>query len=358
MGTHLLIVRMKTRELKFDPRNLRFTGIIGTGGIGSGKFFLLNGDHTLGREESRSGHFLDVSDYCKQHIILHYIKVLLGPSFSVIPVGKIGDDDIGQILFNEMSKIGFVMNRVKKVPDADTLFSFCFCYPDGSGGNLTTDNSASAQVDEDYIGTAVTEIEKFGTKGIIIAVPEVPLAARKKLLELGKQNRLFCAASFTTEEMHYAFDAGMMTNIDLIAINIDEASAVACSSVDKTDTVSIVKSAIQKLQELNINMMVSITAGKQGSWCWNGHRLNNFPAIETVMTSTAGAGDAFFSGLLCGLALGLHLFDAQQLASLVAGLSVTSPHTIHKGIDRHLLKKFMDTSDLSFSEIIITLLED
>jgi ribokinase len=349
---------MVNRALKFDPRSLLYTGIIGTGGIGSGKFFVLNGDHTLGREESRSGHFLEVSDYCKQHIILHYIKVLLGPSFSVIPVGKIGDDDIGQILFNEMSETGFDMNRVEKVPHVSTLFSFCFYYPDGSGGNLTTDNSASAQVDAGFIETAVTEIEKFGTKGIIMAAPEVPLGARQKLLELGKQHGLFCTASFTTGEIRNALDGGMMANTDLIAINIDEALAVAGSHVDKTDTTYIVQSAIQKLQILNKNIMVSITAGKKGSWCWDGHQLNSFPAIRTEAISTAGAGDAFFSGILCGLTLGLHLFDAQQLASLVAGLSITSPDTIHKGVDRHSLYKFLGTSDLTFSETVIKLLED
>jgi ribokinase len=349
---------MIANELKFDPHSLRYTGIIGTGGIGSGKFFQLNGDHTLGREESRSGHFLNVIDYCKQHIILHYIKVLLGPSFSVIPVGKIGDDDIGKILFNEMSKTGFVMNRVEKVPYVSTLFSFCFYYPDGSGGNMTTDNSASAQVDAAFIETAGTEIEKFGTKGIIMAAPEVPLNARQKLLELGKQHRLFCAASFTTEEIDYALDAGVITNVDLLAINIDEASAVAGSFVDKTNTASIVQSAIQKLQMVNKNIMVSITAGKQGSWCWDGHQLNSFPAIKTETISTAGAGDAFFSGIICGLALGLHLFETQQFASLVAGLSVTSPNTIHKGIDRYSLHKFLHTSDLTFSDKILKLLED
>jgi ribokinase len=349
---------MESRALKFDQHILRFKGIIGTGGIGSGKFFILNGDHTLGREESRSGHFLDVSDYCKQHIILHYIKVLLGPSFSVIPVGKIGNDDIGQILFNEMSETGFIMNRIEMVPHMSTLFSFCFYYPDGSGGNLTTDNSASAQVDAAFIETAVTEIEQFGTKGIIMAAPEVPLDAREKLLELGKQNGLFCAASFTTEEISTAMDGGMIANTDLIAINIDEASAVAGCIINKTNMTFIVQSAIKKLQNLNRDIIVSVTAGKQGSWCWDGHKLNSFPAVKTEPISTAGAGDAFFSGLLIGLTLGLHLFDAQQLASLLGGLSVTSPDTIHKGIDRHSLYKFIKSSDLAFSDTIIKLLEE
>jgi sugar/nucleoside kinase (ribokinase family) len=175
---------------------------------------------------------------------------------------------------------------------------------------------------------------------------------------MGKQHGLFCAASFTTEEINFALDAGIMTNVDLISINIDEASAVVGSFVNETNMTSIVQSAIQKLQIRNKNIMVSITAGKQGSWCWDSHRLNNFPAIKTEATSTAGAGDAFFAGILCGLTLGLHLFDAQQFASLVAGLSVTSIHTIHKGVDRHSLYKFLHTSDLTFSEKIIRLLED
>jgi ribokinase len=349
---------MKDRGLKFDPGSLRFSGIIGTGGIGSGKFFVLNGDHTLGREESRSGRFLDVSDYCKQHIILHYVKVLLGPAFSVIPVGKIGDDDVGQILFNEMSETGFVMNRIEKVPHMSTLFSFCFYYPDGSGGNLTADNSASSQVDADFIEKTVFEIRELGSGGIIMAAPEVPLKARQKLLELGKKHGLFCTASFTTGEISFALDEGMTANIDLIAINIDEAVAVAGNHVVKTDTTSIVQSAIQKLQILNKNIMVSITAGKKGSWCWDGQMLNFFPAVKTEAVSTAGAGDAFFSGILSGITLGLHLFDAQQLAALVAGLSVTSRDTIHKGIDRQLLNKFLRASGIKFSETVIKLLEE
>ena len=349
---------MITRALKYDPNNLRYSGIIGTGGIGSGKLFVLNGNHTLGREESRSGHFLDVKDYCKQHIILHYIKVLLGHEFLVIPVGKIGDDETGHTLFREMSETGFVMDRVEIVKNKSTLFSLCFYYPDGSGGNMTTDNSASLLVDKHCIEKAETDIQKQGKAGIVMAAPEVPLEAREKLLELGKKHGSFCTASFTTEEIPYALDAGIMKNVDLLAINIDEANAVAGSQNNKTDTSSIVQSAIRKLHSCNRNILISVTVGKNGSWCWDGHKLNGFPAVKTEAVSTAGAGDAFFSGIICGLSLGLHLFDAQQLASLLAGLSVTSRDTIHKGADRQLLQKFLIKSDITFSETIIKLLED
>jgi ribokinase len=346
------------KMLKFSWDELKYSGIVGTGGIGSGKFFKINGDHTLGREESRSGHFLNINDYCKQHIILHYIKILLGPSFTVIPVGKVGDDDIGANLLSEMSATGFKMDFVKRVPFASTLFSFCFYYPDGSGGNLTTDNSASSMVDATFIDKVKKEIKMLGSKGIIMAAPEVPLSARQKLLELGRKNNLFCAASFTSEELRSSSALISFNNIDLIAINLDEAAALSQTSLDYSNPEMFINSAIIKLQTYNPNIFVSITAGKQGSWCWDGHKLNFVHSLKAEVISTAGAGDAFFSGLLCGIALGLHLFEAQQLATLVAGVSVTSPHTINKGIDRIALHKFFKNSKVIFSNKIKNLLED
>lgn len=349
---------MMERALAYNKDKLLYRGIIGTGGIGSGKFFVLNGNETLGREESRSGHFLSVNDYCKQHIILHYIKVLMGADFEVIPVGRIGDDDTGRILYDEMKETGFVMDLVEKMPNVSTLFSFCFYYPDGSGGNLTTDNSASSKVDTDYIEKASEKIIRLGSKGMIVAAPEVPFESRKKLLELGKQNGLFCTASFTSEEIRSATDSGLIGKVDHIAINIDEASALADDNTDKTDIRKVVLAAVNKLRNSNKNISVSVTVGKQGSWCWDGNNLNFFQAIETKAVSTAGAGDAFFSGILAGLAFGLHIFEAQQLASLIAGLSVTSPDTINKEIDRSSLNKLIKTTDVKFSEKVIKLLED
>ena len=190
-----------------------------------------------------------------------------------------------------------------------------------------------------------------------MAAPEVPFIARQKLIEIGKQHHLFCSASFTSEEMQEALNSRVLQNIDLIAMNIDEASAISGNS-SSTNTGLIVQKSVQKLLNYNSKIMVSITAGKLGSWVWDGLKLTNFPVVKTQALSTAGAGDAFFSGLLCGIALGLSMSEAQQLATLIAGMSVQSPHTIHKGINRSSLSEFLTTSELSFSEKIIKLLED
>ena len=80
----------------------RYQGMLGVGGIGTGVFFSLNGNHTLGREESRTGHFIDCRDYCKLHIITHYVQTLLGAEFVTLPIGRIGADEAGKRLLYEM----------------------------------------------------------------------------------------------------------------------------------------------------------------------------------------------------------------------------------------------------------------
>lgn len=161
---------------------LSFQRLIGTGGIGSGMFFKIDGNETLGRNESRSGVLMPFRDFCKLHIITHYIAVLLGAGTDegpeVYPIGKVGDDEVGASLIHEMKKTGMSVGAVSIVPQSRTLFSVCFQYPDSTGGNITTSNSASGLLIpldiDDFFNTMPTD-----EKGeLILAAPEVPLEAR------------------------------------------------------------------------------------------------------------------------------------------------------------------------------------
>ena len=114
-------------------------------------FFALDGNHTLGREESRSGHFLDRRDYCKLHIVSHYVCRLLGPGFPVIPLGMVGADEVGDRLLGEMAKVGLDLRYVGRAEGRGTLYALCLIYPDGSGGNVTENDSACAAVDAGWI---------------------------------------------------------------------------------------------------------------------------------------------------------------------------------------------------------------
>ena len=101
-----------------------------------------------------------------------------------------------------------------------------------------------------------------------------------------------------------------------------------------------------------------MTAGKAGSWIWDGSARHHLPAVEAPVKSTAGAGDAFLAGLIVGRVAGLTLEDSQHLATLIAGLSVTSPHTIHPGLNRQTLQTFGDELGVWLPDSVKALLKD
>jgi ribokinase len=329
----------------------RFTAMVGTGGIGHGTFFLLEGNASLGREESRAGRILDRRDYCKLHIICHYVKGLLGDACAVYPVGRVGDDAAGTRLISEMAGAGLDLRFVRAIADAPTLFSFCYLYPDGTGGNMTTADSASGRVDAMAVREAEEVIARAGGSGIALAVPEVPLAARAALLETAARHALFTAASFTRAEMTAAREQGLLDKVSLLAVNLEEALAAAGmaprSPADPgdahadVDTDQLARSAAQRIVSEHPGMLVSITGGAAGSWVIGPHGLQHRPALPVNVAGTSGAGDAYFAGLLAGLSAGLDLADSQTLAALMGAASVTSPHTIHPGITRGMLASLL-----------------
>ncbi|HXX62684.1 MAG TPA: PfkB family carbohydrate kinase [Bacteroidota bacterium] len=344
--------------LNLDIERCRYQALIGVGGIGSGMFFRLNGDATLGREESRSGYFLDRKDYCKLHIITHYVKALLGPDFHTVPVGRVGDDDIGARLIDEMADAGLDINYVERTKGSQTLFSFCFIYPDGSGGNMTTSDSACSKVDPAYVLGARAEFEHFAKRGIALAAPEVSLEARKELLDLATRHGFFRVASFTSEEMPHVLRCRILESVDLLAINLDEAAAAVGLPVAGNEAQTIIEAAVSEFSRKNPSIQLSVTMGKNGSCCWDGNGVIWMPVRKVHVESTAGAGDAFLAGLIAGVTAGLPLHRAQELATLAGGDSVQSPHTINKNLDRNSLRKLSNQSHVDISPEVQRLLED
>ncbi|MFI5185052.1 MAG: carbohydrate kinase family protein, partial [Vicinamibacteria bacterium] len=185
--------------------------LVGVGGIGAGLFFALEGNHDLGRNESRPAKLLDVRDYCKLHIVAHYPATLLratasGEPFHVLPVGKVGEDETGVRLRREMAATGMDMRFVETVPGAPTLQSVCFQYPDGSGGNVTTTDSAASRLGAADVDRAVPFLAR-GT--IALAAPEVPLPARQRLLQAGGQSGSLRVAAIASAEAKEAMALGL-----------------------------------------------------------------------------------------------------------------------------------------------------
>jgi len=335
--------------------------LVGIGGIGSGIFFKLAGEETLGRNESRLGSLLDVRDYCKLHIVIHYITKLLGAGkersgFLVFPTAKVGDDAPGQRLLSEMHDAGMDTSYVQKVGGSPTLFSVCFQYPDGAGGNITTNNSAAAllsNADIDAIRHLVS------SQSIALAVPEVSLDVRRYFLEMATRNGAFRAASFAAAEVKAAREAGMFEMLDLVALNEEEGEEFVGCKWSPQSPEQFVQRCQELLRSSFPGLSVVISAGKLGAYGITAKDSAFAPAQPIEVKSTAGAGDSLLGGVLVGLAIGMPFIRSQapaqviesalQLGVLVGSFKCLSPHTIHPEASLDALIDFGAQRGLTFS---------
>ncbi|NLT97970.1 MAG: hypothetical protein GXW96_07475 [Christensenellaceae bacterium] len=328
--------------MKDNKKNL-YNKVIGTGGIGAGILFQLDSNEPVGRNESRLAVLSDTKDYCKQHIILHYIAKALHPDTDVYAIGKVGCDAEGQRLLEEMKAAHIHTEAVEADAHLPTMFSVCIQYSDKAVCNITSSNSASTLVTPQYIRESLARIPSIDASTIIMAAPEVSIDARIALLNAGKNGGAYCVASFTCEEAVAFIAQGGPALTDLLSINEDEACAfVQAGAGNNADCGKaldgirdLIRACVQKLRLLGSNASLIITMGSRGSICHDRGTTIYLPAYPAEVVATGGAGDAYIAGVICGLCAGLPLqpspdenLSAMHVGTLFAKKSVEHKDTI------------------------------
>ena len=340
-----------------------FTHVVGIGGIGSGVLFQFEDDHTLGRDESRLGQLLPARDYCKLHIVGHYIAALMGSgetadACEVLAIGVIGEDATGRQLFEEIENAGIATKWVRTAADRPTLFSVSFLYPDGAGGNITASNSAASTLNLNDIRAAETVMAENAQRCVALCLPEVPLEIRHEFLKLATRCGNFRVASFALSEIPAAMELNFFTIVDLLALNREEAAGLVGYEYSAQNAQRFLSDCASLLQKMQPGIRIVISVGADGAHAFEDGSWSKWPAPATHVVSTAGAGDALLAGVLSGLASGLPLnakppaqesaidgrfSSAMELGMLLASFSVTSPDTIHFGASLASLEEFAST---------------
>jgi ribokinase len=341
------------------PAEPPYRRLVGVGGIGSGMFLALEGDGTLGRTESRAARVLDVHDYCKLHTVAHHVATLGG--LAVVPVGVVGDDEVARRLVEELREAGMDVEHIRVDADKPTLFSVCFQYPDGEGGNITTADSAASAFTVADVEDVASMLDE---RTIALAQPEVPLEPRRRLLELARERGALTAGSFTTQELDDARACGLFPLMDVVAINEHEASALAGTPFDPADAEPALRACASAFGD---DIRLVVTAGAHGAFAVEGSAWGHRPAPVVEVASTAGSGDALLAGVLVGLAAGAPLLgtahapeidDALGLGVLLGSLNATSQHTIHPSADADALAAFARETGLRPVGPLATLFEE
>lgn len=341
-------------------KNPKFDYIAGTGGVGKGILFLLEGEHALGKNESRLANLTDFQDFCKLHVILHYTTKLTQKTIQVYPISRVGEDETGHELRKLMENVGMDTSYMLTDPNQKTMYAVCFQYSNGEGGNITTANSACSQVCEKDIDHFF-ESRKVGEKGLLLAVPEVPLNARRYLLHKGRQHNCYNVASLLSNEAKEFVEFNYFADIDLLAINQDEAQAILLADNIPFNEANMATVCGEYLNKTNPHMAVLITLGSRGSQSFIDGNAELIAPFGGEPVSTAGAGDCFLGVILACIAWGIPLQGAihsssincaTKLASLAVGIKITCKDTIHFGIDKASIISYARQSGLSIHPTI------
>jgi len=332
----------------------RYSKIVGIGGIGTGMLFCTDINTILGRSESRLAVLDPAKDYCKQHIVFHYISTFLSPDVKVLPIGFVGNDIYGDRLINDIRGVGMDTSYLKTDLALPTMLSICLQYPDKETCNFTASNSACNLVTPEYVQDCLNQIG-INEDVLVAAIPEVSIDSRIKMLQYGKEKGAFCVLSVPEGEAEDFIAANAFIYCDLIAVNYHEALAI---SPGKEDDSALVQRLFMYLQELNPHIMLLVTLGSRGAYSAYEGLIEYIPTLPVDVVNSTGAGDACLGGTIAGLALNLpfqkgrndntfgesSITSAVELGTLCAGMSVETVDTIAQHVNAvSILKRIQDS---------------
>ncbi|MEM2924417.1 MAG: carbohydrate kinase family protein [Methanocellales archaeon] len=247
-------------------------------------------------------------------------------------IGKIGDDNFGEFLKQDLAREGVDITELKKTREMQT--GTCFIVMDRKKERHMYAFSGAANL----LSPGDINPEYLNRAGIV------------HLADLKNISPLIQAAEQAREETRVSLNpGGLIINLGyrkikplLKLVDIYISSKNEAAKLYKTEDV---EKLAAKLMKEGI-AIVALTLGKHGCYIANANQRIRIPSFKVKAVDTTGAGDAFSAGFLYGIARGLSLEECGRYANATAALCVTTPGARFKhGIEevRELLRKCINT---------------
>ena len=239
--------------------------------------------------------------------------------------------------------MGIDTRLVQATQDAPTLFSVCFQYPDGAGGNITTSNSAASALSKSDADGIADLLKSGGKQVIALAVPEVAARSAPALPAIGHAGRSLSGCIFRACGNWTCETSGSISKCSTSCHSTKpKQENLSAPHFLCTDQDAFVVKCQGFLRRSCPNLRMVVSLGKDGAYGVTSDSWNYCPAPDVEVASTAGAGDALLGGIIAALAAGIPFLQAEssewtpapietalELGVLLASYKCLSPHTIH-----------------------------
>ncbi len=221
-------------------------------------------------------------------------------------IGKIGNDAIGELYFNDMKNQG--VQCFFSHSDINSGLAVAMITPDSERTFATFLGAASELSPSEINNEWFSDYQIIHIEGYLVFNPDLLI----RLGEIAIKHKLkvsFDMSSYNIVETNRTFITDFVKKYaDIVFANEEEAYAFCGKKPEE---------AIHELA--NYCEIAVIKLGKKGSLMKHQGKVYTISAIDSKAIDTTGAGDWYASGFLYGLSMGYDMERCGKIASLLAG---------------------------------------
>ncbi|WP_307852202.1 ribokinase [Neobacillus rhizophilus] len=226
-------------------------------------------------------------------------------------IGKVGNDDYGQSLLNNLKQSGVNTSSILE-DDGPTGMAFINVSADGEN-NIVLVSGANHKLQTSDINQNRVLIEQ---SDIIIMQLEIPLEVVEYVLELAFElHKKVILNPAPAQKLTKA----MLEKVHTLIPNETELQILTGMPVSNE---AEILSAGYYLKTLGIERLV-ITAGEKGAYVINDEGEFHVPAFKVNVVDTTAAGDSFIAAFIVAETKGLSDEEAAQFANKVSSIVIT-----------------------------------
>ena len=232
---------------------------------------------------------------------------------SVAMLGKVGRDEMGRALKDNLSAAGVDVTHVEETDKAPT--GMAVIYVSQSGHNsIVVVPGANGLCDAEYIRA---NEELIAAHDIIVLQLEIPHDAVFLAIRLAKKHRRLVVLN--PAPAPDSLPSEVIAGLDYLTPNETELARIAGMPVGGTEEAV---AAGKKLVAEGVGTVLA-TLGEQGALLVTGDRAQVIPTLKVDAVDTTAAGDTFNGAFVTALAEGRDEADAIAFANRAAAISVT-----------------------------------
>lgn len=237
--------------------------------------------------------------------------------------GAVGSDDNADFLLGALGEAGVNTTHVRRVlgPSGTTVITV-----DAHGENtIVYSPGSNAQVTVDYVESVRDALTRSSVLGLCLESPIETVTAAARMCHEAGVKVLLNDSPFTP-----SLPAELIEASDILLVNEHEMAQLFGIAEPEDDDWDAFDwwHALDELRGFGFEQAI-VTLGGDGSVVLDGtaddpeHRVQRIAPVRVKAVDTTGCGDSFMGTVLAGLASGLALSEAAELASYVSAYAAT-----------------------------------